>query len=106
MIAAVSSARAVAISKVGDEMLLKVGSEPRVQDQLQYDHFVWEWTVLSRSMIETLDRPRGDAYREIVEGERAEIKKWCAVLLNKLQGTDDREGARAVLFSLPLEARG
>jgi hypothetical protein len=100
------SARAYATSQSkGDEMLLKVGNEPRVHDQLTYDHWVESWQIFSESIIDTLDRPRGDAYREIVEGERAEIKKWCARLLNKLQGTEDPTAPRTILFSLPLEAR-
>lgn len=86
-------------------MLLKVGPEPRVQDLLTYDTWVESWQIFSESIVETLDRPRGDAYREIVEGERAEIKKWCSLLLNKLQGTEDRAASRTILFSLPIETR-
>jgi len=85
-------------------MLLKDKDDPpMVWDENQYDWYVYDWENLAEEIVDSLDRPRGDVYREAVEFKRQEIKKWCSLLLNKLQGTEDRTAPRTILFSLPLE---
>lgn len=88
-------------------MLLKDrDAPPMVWDENQFDWFVHDWENLSEQIFDDLDRPRGDVYREAVEFKRQQIRGWCGKILNKLQGTEDREGPRTILFSLPMEARG
>lgn len=70
---------------------------PLVSDLNQYDVFLWDWENLSESILEVLDNPPGDPYRNAVEYKRAEIKDLCRRMLDAMARTEPR----TILFALP-----
>jgi hypothetical protein len=81
--------------------LVKQSDQPMIWDENQYDWFVSDFLSLGEQIISDLDRPQEDLYRKCIEFQRAELKRVCAALLNKLAGTDDKTLVTPTLFRVP-----
>jgi len=71
-------------------LLKEPNTQPAVWDENQYDWFVEDFLNLAEQIIGDLDRSKDDLFRQCIEFRRAEMKRVCGVLLNKLQGTEDK----------------
>ena len=81
-------------------MLKDPDTQPAVWDENQYDWFVEDFLNLAEQITEDLDRSGNDLFRSCIEFRREELRRACGMLLNKLQGTDDKALAMPVLLSV------